>query len=63
MRSWPNKGAPEMSDSDDYEMGLQDGLAKMAKLREALEMFVAHYPSGINPSLDEAYRLARAALK
>lgn len=29
---------------------------------EALKTFVAHYPMGINPFLDDAYRDARAAI-
>lgn len=29
---------------------------------EALKAFVAHYPMGINPSLDDAFRSARAAI-
>jgi len=33
-----------------------------ASLREAAQMFADHYPHGLNPRLDEAYNLARAAL-
>ncbi len=33
------------------------------KMEEALQRFVDHYPSGINPDLDEAYSLARASLE
>lgn len=32
-------------------------------LVEALKQFVAHYPMGVNPFLDEAYRTARQALQ
>lgn len=38
-------------------------VAERDALKVAAEKFVAHYPSGINPFLDEAYRMARAALK
>lgn len=31
-------------------------------LREVLESFVGHYPMGVNPDLDEAYRAARSAI-
>lgn len=31
-------------------------------MREALQKFVDYYPSGINPELDAAYRMARDAL-
>ena len=42
---------------------LHSANARAKGLRAALEKFTAHYPSGINPYLDEAYADARAALK
>lgn len=33
------------------------------EVSEALAIFVAHYPHGINPYLDDAHRKARAALQ
>jgi hypothetical protein len=41
----------------------RDALAERVRVLEgALKPFVAHYPMGVNPSLDDAYRSARAAL-
>lgn len=37
-------------------------IASAPDMREALEAFVAHYPMGTNPFLDDAFRSARAAL-
>ena len=36
--------------------------AEIERLKEVLTTFVAHYPMGLNPFLDDAYRAARAAL-
>jgi hypothetical protein len=36
---------------------------RIAELEKALNGFVDHYPGGINPYLDMAYRNARAALR
>ena len=36
---------------------------RVAQLEAALERFVAHYPNGINPMLDDAEIEARAALE
>jgi acyl-homoserine lactone acylase PvdQ len=37
--------------------------AKVEEMGKALEMFVNHYPMGVNSFLDDAYRRARAALQ
>jgi hypothetical protein len=37
-------------------------LSRVRELEVALRQFEAHYPMGINPFLDDAYRAARAAL-
>ncbi|HEV7352548.1 MAG TPA: hypothetical protein VGN74_05405 [Brevundimonas sp.] len=36
---------------------------RIERLERALRSFVAHYPMGVNPFLDQAYRNARAALQ
>lgn len=37
-------------------------MAAAPKMAASLKAFVAHYPMGINPMLDQAFRDARAAL-
>lgn len=38
-------------------------IAAAPELAEALQMFIEHYPAGINSFLDDAHKAARAALR
>lgn len=63
MNEMSPEEAEDMGWNDRFDMEDEDRVEGAARdMLEALKTFVAHYPMGINPFLDDAYRAARAAI-